>query len=217
MKYYIVNNIESPYGDYGDIIYTGYIQTFYWEKVEHTYNNRKVFKDKMQDLETAELIRTGPYVPEIYVVGSHAFAMTEGFMEKLKRSELMGIDNLKPTIKKRIVNLHWKTWTQEDWENHIETLHEPEDSIEQGKHDESLALSMPNVFYFEPNTTESVLSIQDDDVAEKFYLDKAPTHNLDVFMASNMYFFIVSEHFKNFVDEAAPNILSYKEIFIESH
>ena len=212
MKYYIAENIESPYGDYGDIIFTGYIQTFYWEKVEHTYNNRKVFKDEMRDLEIAELIRTGPYVPEIYIVSSDAFAMTEDFMENLMRSDLKGIDNLKPTIKKQIVNLPWKNWTQEDWENHIETLYEPEDSIERGEHDESLALSMPNVFYFKPITTESELSIQEDNGVERYFLNKAPTHGLDVFMASNMLWFIVSENFKKFVDEAAPNIFSFSEV-----
>ena len=215
MRYYIVNNKKSPYGDFGDIICTGYIRTFYFEKTEHIYNNVKVFKDKMKDLDVAELIRTGPYVPEIYVVDNlHGFAMTETFMKKLELSGLKGISNLKPTIKKKIVNLPWKSWNREDWEIYIEKLYEPEDSLESGEHDEALAQTMPNIFYFVSMTEECKLSIENrDSDDEKYVLDKAPRS--DVFRALNMLHCIISENFKTFLEENAIDNLSYCEIFIE--
>ena len=214
MRYYIAHNIETPYGDYSDIIYSGYICTFYFEKIEHVYNNVKVFKEEMRDLDIAEVWRTGPYVPDIYMA-ANGFAMTEIFMKKLMNSGLKGINNLKPTVKKKIINLPWKSWSKEDWENHIEELHEPEDSLEYGEHDEVLANSMPNIFYFIPMTVEKCkLSIENEDsYNERFVLDETP--DLDVFMASNMLFCIVSDNFKKFLDENTEDRLLYNEIYMQ--
>ena len=212
MRYFIVENVEVSYGDYGDIICVGYIKTFYYEKVKYFYNNVEVFKNKMKDLDVAELTRTGPYIPEIYVVYNiNGFAMTENFMNKLKLSDLKGIANIKPTIKKKIINLPWRSWDAESWEKYIEMLNEPEDILEKCEHDEALANSMPNVFYFVPIAEDTELLIENEGRSdEKFILEKSS--DLDVFRASNMLHCIISENFKRFLDENYVDNLSYIEI-----
>ena len=216
MKYYIVKNKSTPYGDYSDTICIGLIRTFYWEKVlKGVYNNVEVFRDEMKDLDIAELIRTGPYVPEIYIVDNlNGFAMTENFMKKLEHSGLKGEVDLKPTVKKKIVNLAWQSWGNEDWENYIKRVNEPEDVYENGKHDKALAKTMPNIFYFVPMVEECKLSIENNDSDdEKYVLDRRP--DADVFRASNMLHCIVSENFKKFLDENVIDNLSFNEITVK--
>ena len=215
MKYYIVKNKSTPYGDYSDTICIGSIRTFYYEKVlMGAYNNVEVFGNEMKDLEVAELIRTGPYVPEIYIVDNiNGFAMTENCMEKLEQSELKGVVDLKPTVKKKIVNLQWQSWSNEDWESYIKSVNEPEDVYENGKHDEALAKTMPNIFYIVPMVEECKLSIKNEDSDnEKYVLDIRP--DSDVFRASNMLHCIVSENFKKFLDDNAIDNLSFSEILV---
>ncbi len=135
MIYEIDNQYKIGYGDYGDIIWCGFI--LYDDKEEIFYTER-----------------VGPFVPFIYIPSPGYFIVTDDFKLAYEKSGFIGLTIEKPIEKRKIVHIDWEQW---DFLNSIfnyidETIiKEPEDILFEGVHSQDIADKMPNLWLVEFN------------------------------------------------------------------
>lgn len=128
MTIYILQNAEMPWGDYGDILFSG-------------MTSHLPRKDGYLQLE-----RTGPFVPPIAQSGVGNIIVTDTFKEKLQKSGLSGLQ-FQPVIKTRIVHLEWEKWDKRDAEPvEYPSTDKPEDYILEKPHSPELAEAMEKLW-----------------------------------------------------------------------
>jgi hypothetical protein len=230
MDYYILKNKTNPWGDYGDILFTGFLNTFTYEKVKvkktmrgkkingkYTYEERMVEESSMVDLEYPELERTGPYIPEIYKANSSYIVMIDRVKEMLENSEITGIRNLKKAIKKKIADINWTEW--DDFESRLNDLSEelktgePEDLISKVEHNEETEKMMPDVWCAEIQKDAYTMEIiSNKGGGERYILSETPAK--DVSMPRNMLYIIASENFKNTIEKNNIGTIQFEKVEI---
>ena len=228
MDYYILENKTGPWGDYGDILFTGFLNTFTYEKIKvkktmrgkkingkYTFEERMVEESNMIDLEYPELERAGPYIPEIYRVNSTYIVMIDRVKQILENSEITGIQNLKKVIKKKIVDINWTEWDNFDDKIYdlIEETEtgEPEDLIWKAENNEEIKKSMPDVWCTDiQKETYTLKIISSENNNEKYIVSKVP--DKDVSMPENMLYIIVSENFKNIMEKNNIGTIQFEKI-----
>jgi len=90
-KLYSIEKIDTPWGDYGDILLNG--MTAHSSK----QNNKLCLE------------RTGPFIPPISFPGIYDIVITNSFRNKLVENNFNGFE-LVEVIKKKIVELNWELW-----------------------------------------------------------------------------------------------------------
>jgi hypothetical protein len=199
MDYYILRNKQMPWGDYGNILYTGLLTT-----LDKNYN----------DLEYPELERTGPYIPDMYIANSIDLVIVDNLKDIIEKSKLTGIKKYQKIIKKKIVGINWTEW---DMKNKKPLFYpkgnEPENYILKNENNEELKNQMPDVWkmiiekeYTLKKISENMDNINFTDIALTDIPEK------DIFVPNNMLFIIVSENFKKTMDKNNIGTLEYKKI-----
>jgi hypothetical protein len=212
MKYYILENKEMPWGDYGDILFKGFLNTFFFKKVKGKYTSENV----MVDLDFPELERTGPYIPEVYIPGGYdtSLVVVDKVKTIVEKSNLKGINNFKKVIKRKIVDINWTEWDMESKKPLFYPKgNEPENYIFKNKHDEKISEMMPEVWCMEidkkyklKKISEEIDYINHSDIG----LESVPEN--DIFVPENMLYIIVSERYKKIMEENNINTLKYINI-----
>lgn len=199
MKYYIIKNQEMPWGDYGNMLFSGLLNV-----MDEDYN----------DLDVPELERTGPYIPDIYIANRHNIVVVEFVRNLIEKSEISGIKGFRYVLKKKIVNINWQTWDKNKKDPFFyPKSKEPEDYILKGKNDNQLANLMPKVWELDIIQKYELEKIKDepDNIA---YSDLAlkDTPELDIFYPKNMLFVVVSEKFKSLLISNEIKSLNFIEL-----
>jgi hypothetical protein len=200
MKFYIVENKEMPWGDYGDALCYGYLN--------------QMDEDCLNKLEIPELKRTGAYIPPLYIANSVAVLAIETIKNALISSEIKGINKCVKVVKKHIVEINWQEWDFNKDPFFYPESGEPEDYIFSGEHNEVLAQSMPEVFSFEIEKRHC-LKLTSDICDYKNHTDKALESgeiDLDIFYPTNMLYVIVSEKVKTILEKHGVDTVRFIEI-----
>ena len=199
MKFYIIQNKEMPWGDYGDALCYGYLN--------------EMGNDYKTVLETPELERTGPYIPELYETNSTKILAIDFIKDILESNDLKGIENYTKVIKKKIVKIDWKKWDLDAEDPaYYPASGEPEDYIEEGYHNEALADSMPEVFCLNIEKKYTLKEISDITDYDYTNLRLEETPSLDIFNPLNKLYTIVSERFKKILERTGVATVDFLEI-----
>lgn len=192
MKYYILQNREMPWGDYGDILFEGLLT---------------VMDDDYNDIDVHEIERTGPYIPEIYCANSTNLVVSENIKNILIENNITGIEKFHNTIFKKIVNIDWKSWdhTAKAPEFYPESG-EPIDYIEEGENDKKLISKIEKQYFSLDLEKQPRLSHKDKTIK---FIDYRP--NFDLFIAGKSYI-LTSEKFKNLIESKNIDTLEFTEI-----
>lgn len=95
MKYYLLKNRSMPWGDYGDMLFSGLL---------------KVLDEHYDDLEIPEIQRAGPYFPDIYMANTCNIIVTDREKTLLESSDISGISGYRRAIVKKMVDIDWQSW-----------------------------------------------------------------------------------------------------------
>jgi hypothetical protein len=195
-----MTNKEMPWGDYGDALCYGYLN-----EMDEKFLNV---------IEIPELERTGPYIPPLYVANDVNILAIESVKNILQNSNMKGIKKCVKVIKKQIVEIKWQEWLGDDEPNFYPESGEPEDYIWGRKHNEELAKSMPEVFYFEIEKRHSLKQISDTvdcDHCTNFALEISLEEegDLDIFCPLNKLYIVVSEKFKILMEQIGIDTIKF--------
>lgn len=122
---YAINNIDTHWGDWSDILWSGFLNF---------------------DFETKQyyIERSGPFTPSIYQ-SVFDLVFTDIAINSYKTHKIKGLSFEGPLEKRKIVNIDWMSWDKnKDYYEYMENVFEPEDVIDIYPHDSALALTMPN-------------------------------------------------------------------------
>ena len=172
----ILERPDSPWGDYGDILWHGMA------------SHPGVTPEELIDLE-----RTGPYVPPISFPGFE-IVVTEECRQRLEASGLKGLA-FKPVRKARIVELVWHTWdlAAEDPLEYPESG-EPEDYILEREHSPALAEAIGPLWQLVlTDGAETERELAEDRGNDRVYLRTATWTGVDIFHATGVGYVYVSD------------------------
>lgn len=200
MKYYILKNKEVSWGDYGDALCYGYLNTM---------------DDNFELIDYPELERTGPYVPELYKANSVDLLLIESLKKLLEHHNIKGVEKYVKVVKKKIVKINWEKWdsNSSDPEFYPDSG-EPEDYIYEGIHNEEIAKKMPEIYYAEITNTQNTLVKIDNAIDDEKYTSYKFVENteLDIFIPLNVLFIVVSEKFKNIIEKANIDTVRFLQL-----
>lgn len=127
-KFFAMESVRSPWGDYGDILLNGLVEA-----------------TECVGPPIIRILRTGPYVPPMTQPFGFII-VTDEFRRDLERSQLTGFD-FEQTQYGKVVRLDWQTWSTDTNEpmSYPETG-EPEDYILGCPHDPTLLAQMPRLW-----------------------------------------------------------------------
>ena len=124
MNIYHLDNLPTPWGDWGAVLLQGLIA---WD----------------EDTDVDSIRRAGPYTPPAYI-RSGLLVLTQPVKEALERSGLKGISRYEHLEKTHIVQLDWLHWdTGKPITEYLELEGGPSSVIESLPHDPELAARMP--------------------------------------------------------------------------
>lgn len=173
------------WGDYGAILFRGFL---------------KVMDKKFNNLDTPELERIAPYIPDMYIANSRDLVIGDRVKNLFEEHRVTGIISYKEIKKKKIVRLDWENWDRaSELPQYIPSSGEPEDYIIKGKHDEMLAETLPN--FWNPQIMEQkVLKVMSEKKnRENFsYLRLCERPSVDI--VCSLPRIIVSERLKNILE-----------------
>lgn len=194
MKYYILQNRDMPWGDYGNTLFEGLLNP-----MDDDYN--------LVDIHKIE--RTAPYIPEIYCANSTNIVISQEVRNLFEKKNITGIEKYHDTEIIKLVNIDWQSWdfNSEDPKFYPETG-EPIDYIEDGENDEKLIAQTREKYFSIDLKTHPRLSYKDEDRNIKF-IDYIP--DFDLFKAGKGYV-IVSEKFKKIIESENIDTLKFIEI-----
>ena len=167
------------------------------------------------DLEIPELERTGPYIPSLYIVNSRDVLLVEPTKNFIQNSDIRGIKRYVKTLKKHIVEIEWKDWSFDTEPRFYPESGEPEDYILEGKHDKQLAKRMPEVFLLDVEEKCNLKKTNNRNIIGDYcdiVIEGEP--NLDIFTPTNMLYVVVSDRFKNTIEQTNVNSVVFFEIKI---
>lgn len=176
-KYFVIESANSPWGDYGDILVNGLVET-----------------SKCVGLHAIYVSRTGPYVPPVTQPFDH-IVVTDDFRRELEASQLTGFDFLETQYRK-VVRLDWQTWdTNADEPMSYPETGEPEDYVLGCPHDPTLLAQMPRLWALAVQPT-SELQVQG---TGSFRMDRHP--GTDIAREFGLYW--VTERMKTWLESSS--------------
>ncbi len=188
MIYGIDNQYKIGYGDYGDIIWCGFIP--YDESKKCFYAER-----------------VGPFVPSIYTPTSGYLIATDDFKLAYEKSGLVGLKIEKSIEKRKIVHIDWEQWdlSKSIFDYIDETIvEEPEDILFKGVHNQAVADKMPNLWLVEFNDKINQKELTEDPIGD-FWASSVTLH------------FFMSEKAKKWMEaERFIDYLELKEVTYEA-
>jgi hypothetical protein len=195
MNYFIVKNQEMPWGDYGDILFSGLLT---------------VMDADFNTLKYPELERTGPYIPEIYIANSRNIVVTDTIKQIIEQNDISGITEFRHIVKKKIVNIDWRSWNKSEAPLFIPKSNEPEDYILKGENSLDLFDSMPDIWELKIVKDYNVTKISDKiDRVNYSHLLLETKPLFDIFTPQNVLIIIVSEKLKNIFETNNIDTLRY--------
>ncbi len=194
MKYYIIKNRDMPWGDYGNILFSGLLT---------------VMDDDYNDIDIHEIERTGSYIPEIYCANSTNMVVNEEVKNLLEKETITGIENFHDTVFKKIVNIDWQSWdfNNEDPKFYPETG-EPIDYIEDGEND--IDQHNQSIKFYSVKIKESTTNLIKSE--NSIYRLENDNLNIDLFIPNNMNRIVSSEKFKKIIESEGIDTLKFIEI-----
>ncbi len=195
MEYFIIRNKEMPWGDYGNILFSGLLTV-----MDKNYN----------DIEIHKIERVGINIPEIFTANSTNLVVSQDVMDLIVVNKIKGIKKQHNTEFLKIVNIDWENW---DFSASDPLVYpksgDPFDYIEEGLHDENLKIKIKKEYFSLDLETQPKVTFKDLQKSIKV-LNYIP--EFDLFKAGKGYI-IASEKFKIALEE--KNIKTLKFIKIE--
>lgn len=198
MKYYLVKNREMPWGDYGNILFTGILKTF--DKNYH-------------DIDTYEIERTGPYIPEIYIGDSKKLVLKKEIFDLLLSYDIKATFKLHNTIIKKFIKIEWQLWDPAKNPEKYPQAGEPFNYIKYGKHNKELLKTIDSKYYgldFEEKDILKVISEKKDFV--KYTHWGIIKDKIDEDIMNSLGGIIVNEKIKGLIEANTDNCLRYIEL-----
>lgn len=198
MKYYLVKNREMPWGDYGNILFTGILKTF--DKNYH-------------DIDTYEIERTGPYIPEIYIGDSQKLVLKKEIFDLLLSYDIKATFKLHNTIIKKFIKIEWQLWDPAKNPEKYPQAGEPVNYIKYGKHNKELLKTIDSKYYgldFEEKDILKVISEKKDFV--KYTHWGIIKDKIDEDIMNSLGGIIVNEKIKGLIESNTDNCLRYIEL-----
>ncbi|OXA79282.1 hypothetical protein B0A58_03895 [Flavobacterium branchiophilum NBRC 15030 = ATCC 35035] len=182
MKYFILKNKEMPWGDYGDILFSGLLT---------------VMDENFNDIEIHKIERVGINIPEIYTANSTNLVISQDIMGLISVNKIKGVKKYHDTKLIKIVNLDWENWDFKANDPFIYPKNgEPYNYIEEGLHDENLKTQIKKKYYSLDLETQPRVIFKDEMKKIKI-LNYTP--KFDLFKAGKGYI-IASENFKRLIE-----------------
>lgn len=196
MRYYILQNRDMPWGDYGNTLFEGLLNP-----MDDDYN--------LVDIHKIE--RTAPYIPEIYCANSTNIVVNQEVRVLLENNNITGIEKYHDTEIIKLVNIDWQSWdfNSEDPKFYPETG-EPIDYIEDGENDEKLLIGLSVFFSLKIKEECSLKRMEKPQNQSVLTLIGTPT--VDIFIPTNMGYILVSEKFKKIIESKNIDTLKFIEI-----
>lgn len=194
MTIYILQNAEMPWGDYGDILFSG-------------MTSHLPRKDGYLQLE-----RIGPFVPPITISGIGNVVVTDAFKEKLHLSGLSGLQ-FQPVIKTRIVHLEWEKWNKRvDEPFEYPQTGKPEDYILERPHSPELAEAMGMLWevQLQEHTEVERVQVSANSWDVNIYVLVSSWDGTDWFKAKTVGYTYVSEKAKIWLEEQVFEYVKFK-------
>ena len=203
MKYYILDNRLMPWGDYGNMLFSGLL---------------KVLDEHYDDLEIPEIERTGPYFPDIYMANTSNIIVTGRVKTLLESSDISGITGFRRAIVKKMVDIDWQSWDLDSEDPLFYPKgNSPINYIRQGANSQDLIRSAPQVWELLVGRDGEIKKLSDTrDYLDFSNLVLASSPSIDIFQLKNMLFIVVSERFKAFIEREKISTLSFVELSRES-
>lgn len=200
MDFYILDNAEMPWGDYGSILLSG--------MTSHLSRKKGLL----------QLERTGPFVPAITCSGVSDLIVTDEFKSKLQESGLTGFSFM-PVVKKHIVELDWTTWDKsKDDPLVIPTSGEPEDYILPKKHNPKVAEEMGAMWEMKieegAKTEKRKAQVPKRWSQYDIYLLSDSWNGSDFFTAEGVGYIYVSEKAKLLLERNAGEWLKFEKALV---
>lgn len=191
-----------PWGDYGNILFSGLLTV-----LDHNYD----------DLEYPEIERVGPYFPDIYIVNSCNLIITDRVKTLLDSLPIRGIAGYRKAVVKKIVNIDWQSW---DFDSKDPLFYpkgnSPENYILKGENSLPLMKEKPEAWELllsKECKMKQISSSQDHIAYTNLALSSYP--ELDIFQPENMLFVVVSERFKEFIEQEGIFTLNFIELLVD--
>jgi len=192
MDVYLLESKNMPWGDWGDILWTGITP-----------------RDPVSNLVCIE--RTGPFSPLLYL-SNNDFIFTNQAKSLYDDSSLLGIKFLYEIEKKRIVKLDWKNWDDKQHiTNYIDIDGEPEDIILRGINDNELMGNMPvywlacidsNIHLFVDRKSKS------NNPSDYIFVDSEVGHS-DFFIGVERTGIYITQKAKDWIESNFPDHFTY--------
>ena len=195
MKFYILEEPESFWGDYSDTLMHGMAS-----HSEGLYDGPLL------------LYRTGPWVPPVSFPGIGDVVVTEEFKSKMEGSGLKGFA-FRPVIKKHIVRLDWHMWDKTaDDPPQFPNSGEPEDYIEERPHSTELADELGPMWEVVIEESASVQKVKSDASLTGLvvYLFANSWNGDDIFRAYDVRYVYLSERGRDWFKANASEFVSFE-------
>jgi len=124
MDFYVAENKAMPWGDYGVTLLEGFTCDL--------------------DESRAAIERTGPFAPPIIISSGHLI-VTDTVKRSIQSLDLRGV-SFRKCVKQRIVDILWTDWDPKEAPKTYPAGGEPENYIWRRKHNERLAMLMPDLW-----------------------------------------------------------------------
>ena len=199
MKYYLLKNRSMPWGDYGDMLFSGLL---------------KVLDEHYDDLEIPEIERAGPYFPDIYMANTSNIIVTDRVKTLLESSDISGITGYRRAIVKKMVDIDWQSWDLDSEDPLFYPKgNSPINYIRQGANSEDLIRSTPQAWELLVDRVGEINKVSDArDYIGYSNLALVSSPSIDIFQPKNMLFIVVSERFKAFIEREKISTLSFVEL-----
>lgn len=188
MKLYLIENTPTPWGDWGDILWSGV--------TSHDDCTNHYFID-----------RIGPYTPPAFF-SSGNLIVTEQVKNLLEKSNLKGIGFTNQVKKRKIVRLDWMAWDKtQHISNYFDDLGEPEDIIYDRENDKELSISMPN--YWIADISKKIHLLLDrtstsQNPSEYIHIDSQPLVDSDFYQGIERLGCFITPKAKSWLDKYCP-------------
>lgn len=191
MNFHIFKNKKMPWGDYGDILLTGY-----------AYMDEGILYVE----------RAGNFVPLVYSCFS-LLLITDKMKQLLESSGLTGFSFTKAVIKKA-VNIDWLSWDLTAMEPKVYPRGgEPENYIECYKHNSELAESMPDIWGMILNDDETLVGRMRENVGslDELYLIENSWTGYDIFLSKGAGYIFFTEKAKQWFEKHSDGYAIFEE------
>lgn len=190
MKYYLISNFDIAWGDWGNILWSGFVV---WDGREY------------------KLERCGPFYPDIYI-SDNGLVFSEKAKLSISRFKFFDVDDFVKINKSKIVNVDWTKWDKtKSITYYLDDLYELEDIINNGENDIELLNNMPDFFLVDELKLGHVFIDKSlTKIKERYKVNK--TLSMDFFQGIEYRGYFVSERAKKWLSDFYPHCFAFEEV-----